>query len=237
MRRFYVPQIPGLGILEMDEDLKHRIGEVLRFSEGEELDLIDGRGCLAKATVIGRGKKIGFNIKEVEQKSKDSKKIIVAVSVIRRERFDVMVEKAVELGADEIIPFVCERSRPYSSDAYEKLKDRWQRIADQALSQCRRLFRCKINDIIELDKIDKKIIGNMQAFAFDPYKEQGAFVTSLIEADKDVFCLIGPEGGFTQKELDDLSSKGFRFHVLTDNILRTETAVMYVLSVIELSKK
>ena len=235
MRRFFIPNIPNIGHIDLDSDLKHRIIDVLRCNDGEELEVIDGKGRLAKAVVSGKGKNIFLDIKEVKDIKKEGRQIIVAVSVIRRERFDMMVEKAVELGADKIIPFVCERSRPYGKDAYDKLKDRWQRIADQALSQCKRLFRCNVTDVHELEDLIKQIQPNTQLFALDPYKEKGFFIPSLIKKDKDVLCVIGPEGGFTEQELKIFEKANFGFYVLTNNILRAETAVMYALSVINVS--
>ncbi len=235
MRRFYIPQIPSSGMIDVEDSLKHRIGEVLRFLEGEELELVDGKGRLAKVEVVGKGKKISFLVKEVSDQTKTGKKIIALVSLIRRERFDTMVEKAVELGADVIIPFVCERSRPYSDGAYDKLKDRWQRIADQTLSQCRRLFKCELDNVVELKNINFKDFNNCQLLAFNPGAE--VLLPSKYDVSKDVIFAIGPEGGFSDYEIKFLSDKGFNFYSLTDNILRTETAVMYVLSVIDFCKK
>jgi len=235
MRRFYISQIPSSGIIDVEDSLKHRIGEVLRFSEGEELELVDGKGRLAKVVVVGKGKKISFFIKEINDQTRTEKKIVALVSLIRRERFDTMVEKAVELGADVIIPFVCERSRPYSDGAYDKLKDRWQRIADQALSQCRRLFKCELDNVVELKNMNFQSFNHCQLLAFNPGAE--VLLPSKYDTSKDVVFAIGPEGGFSEDEIKFLSDKGFRFYSLTDNILRTETAVMYVLSVIDLCKK
>lgn len=235
MRRFYVPQIPSSGLIDVDESLKHRIGEVLRFSEGEELELVDGNGRIATVTVVGKGKKINFQIKNIVDQKRTGLRTVALVSLIRRERFDVMVEKAVELGADVIVPFVCERSRPYSNGAYDKLKDRWQRIADQALSQCRRVFKCELNEVLELKDINFNDFKDSQFFAFEP--GANGFLPSKIDKSKNIVFAIGPEGGFTEDELKFMSDKGFSFCSLTDNILRTETAVMYVLSAIDLCKK
>ena len=235
MRRFFIPNIPTTGNIELDSDLKHRIIDVLRCNDGEELEVIDGNGRLAKVVVVGKGKNIFLSVKEVKDIKKEGRQIIVAVSVIRRERFDLMVEKAVELGADKIIPFVCERSRPYANNAYEKLRDRWQRIADQALSQCKRIFRCDVTDVNELEMVIKNVQPNTQLFVLDPYKDKGPFIPSSIKKDEDILCVIGPEGGFTDQELDLFEKANFGFYVLTNNILRTETAVMYALSVINVS--
>ena len=66
MRRFFIPNIPNIGHIDLDSDLKHRIIDVLRCNEGEELEILDGNGRLAKVVVLGKGKNIFLNIKEVK---------------------------------------------------------------------------------------------------------------------------------------------------------------------------
>ncbi len=235
MKRFYVPNIPGSGEMAPEDDLKHRVNDVLRFSEGEELELIDGKGTIAKAIVKGKNKNLRFLIEAVESVPVPKNSVTALVSLIRRERFDVMVEKAVELGASKIVPFVCERSRPYSGDSYEKLRERWQRIADQALSQCKRYFRCEVEDVIELSELKTNDKSKTQFLSFHPGLKP--LLPSNIQNNVDIVFAIGPEGGFTDDENKSLEDKGFELYSLTDNILRTETAVMYVLSVLDLAKK
>lgn len=235
MKRFYVANIPNSGDLVPDDDLRHRISDVLRFSEGEELELIDGKGLVARAVVIGTNKKMGLSIKSLDRVASPENKVTILVSLIRRERFDILVEKAVELGASEIIPFVCERSRPYADPSFKKLRERWQRIADQALSQCKRYFRCEIQDVVELSELKADLLKDSQLLCFHPGTKP--LLPSYIRKGQNIMFAIGPEGGFTDEENKAFLDKGFEVYSLTDNILRTETAVMYVLSVLDVSKK
>jgi 16S rRNA (uracil1498-N3)-methyltransferase len=232
MRRFFLESLSlelSIGtILNVPDELMHRAINVLRFDEGETVEFIDGKGLVLEAKVSGAGKNKKFTVSSKRTVKREKPLIGVAVSLIRRERFDLLVEKAVELGVDNIIPLETERSRPFGTDSYPKLKERWQRIADQALSQCKRAFRCEIGDVIGLSDIKK----------LDAFDEKVFFHFGGEKLNRDVvkdgrshLFIIGPEGGFSNEEVQLLKDLKIPFCSLTENILRTETAVFYVLSV------
>jgi 16S rRNA (uracil1498-N3)-methyltransferase len=232
MRRFFLETLsPNLSIgsqLNVPDELMHRTMNVLRFDDNEIVEFIDGNGLIVEAKITSTGKNKKFTATSKRTVKREKPLIGIAVSLIRRERFDLLVEKAVELGVDMIIPLETERSRPFGTDSYSKLKERWQRIADQALSQCKRPFRCEINDVVKLDDInkldgfDEKVFFH---FGSDKLNED------FIKKGKSHLFIIGPEGGFSKEEVQLLNDSKIHFYSLTDNILRTETAVFYILSV------
>lgn len=232
MRRFFLETIftslETGAVLNLPDELIHRAINVLRFDEGETVEFIDGKGLVVEAKVSGSGKNKKFTVSSKRTVKREKPLRGVAVSLIRRERFDLLVEKAVELGVDNIIPLETERSRPFGAESYPKLKERWQRIADQALSQCKRPFRCEIGDVIKLADIkglkgfDEKIFFH---FGGDKLNKD------IVKNGRSHLFIIGPEGGFSSEEVQLLKDSRMSFCSLTDNILRTETAVFYVLSV------
>ena len=233
MKKIFIPELKDNGIIKPDVSTMHRIKDVLRAEEGSLFEFIDGEGLVVQAEYIKKDD--SFLVKEVRRVEKDNKKeICLMVSIIRRERFDLLVEKAVELGADRIIPFKSERSRPYSNDSYDKLRERWQRIADQALSQCKRDFRCVIDPIITFDSLVPFVNTYGDKIGFDPTGKK----MSDLGTDKNgsTVCVIGPEGGFTKDELNKMISWGVSLYSIPGNILRTETAVFYALSLINFTK-
>ena len=232
MRRFFLetlsPNISKGSMLDIPEDLLHRIKDVLRVNNGDVVEFIDGKGLLVKAEVTRVGKNSTFIVNATENIKNDRPLIGVAVSLIRRERFDLLVEKAVELGVDVIIPLETEYSRPFGKESYSKLTERWQKIADQALSQCKRLFRCKVERVMNIDEvIENKGFEEKVFFHFGGQKPDNNFV----KKGRSHLFIIGPEGAFSPEEVTLLNDKGIKFYSLTDDILRTETAAFYVLSI------
>jgi len=237
MKRIFLPElltypdnIKTGSLIEPDSKVIHRIKDVLRAEDGADFEFIDGDGLIVQAEFNRKDE--NFLIKNVNRIKKDnSKELCVAVSIIRRERFDLMVEKAVELGVDRIVPFRSERSRPYSNESYDKLKERWQKIADQALSQCKRDFRCVVEPVHEFKSINSVTHSYHNKIGFDPTGIE--FNKADIDVTKQTLFIIGPEGGFTDEELKGINTCGVKFYSISDNILRTETAVFYALSVLK----
>ncbi len=240
MKRIFLPELlsdinslgPG-ALINPDSKVLHRIKDVLRAEEGSIFEFIDGNGLVVTAEFIRRDGT--FSVKKIEKVKKDDLvKLCAVVSMTRRERFDLMVEKAVELGVDSIIPFRSERSRPYANESYDKLRDRWQRLADQALSQCKRVFRCKIEPVSDLSTVKLSVNNYKNKIGLDP---SGPNINKLkLDVTGSTIFIIGPEGGFTEQELEEIRSWGIELYSISDNILRTETAVFYMLSVLNFTK-
>ena len=240
MKRIFLPElltcsngIKAGSVIGPDPKVLHRVKDVLRAEEGSVFEFIDGNGLIVTAEFIKRDG--NFAVRKVNRVEKsNSNEICAVVSMIRRERFDLMVEKAVELGVDRIIPFRSERSRPYANESYEKLRDRWQRIADQALSQCKRDFRCTIEPICTLESVKLLIKDYQNKIGLDP---AGPSINELnLGITKSTMFIIGPEGGFTDEEISKIRSWGIELYSISNNILRTETAVFYALSVLNFLK-
>ncbi|MCX6112341.1 MAG: RsmE family RNA methyltransferase [Proteobacteria bacterium] len=232
MRRFFLETLSSDlskgASLDIPEELIHRIKNVLRINDGDLVEFIDGKGLLVKTEVTGENRNKIFKVRSIENIKKDKPILGLAVSLIRRERFDLLVEKAVELGVDVIIPIETEYSRPFGPESYPKLIERWQKIADQALSQCKRIFKCRIDNVTKIqDAINNKNFDEKMFFHFGGEKLNN---DSIKEGRSHLF-IIGPEGGFSPNEVDLFNKNNIKFYSLTDNILRTETAAFYVLSV------
>lgn len=233
MRRFFLPSLLDKGNISPDDELLHRMNDVLRLDDDDKVEFIDGQGLIIEVRITNSGKKKEF--KEIKRTTvkRPAQKLCLAVSMIRKERFDLLVEKAVELGADEIIPLHTERSRPFAKDSYGKLCDKWQKIADQSLSQCKRVFRCNILPVSDLNTVcGTKDIGAKIAF----HPNERPVSDMKLDRSKNCMFLIGPEGGFSDDELALIKKNDFSIYSMTDSILRTETAVFYALSIFNFLK-
>jgi 16S rRNA (uracil1498-N3)-methyltransferase len=232
LHRFFCQDIVE-PVTELTGSEAHHLSRVLRLGQGQQIELFDGNGILAQATIKEiRKDKAVLHIDEMMTNSPpDSPRIIIAASVAKGDRFDWLLEKCTELGADRITPVIFERTVKHASNP--QIYQRWKNIVVSAAKQSKRIF---------LPVIDRV---NIFPGAFDMLKKQYPEATiifgSLNKDDKSVFecfcddemiVFIGPEGGLTDNEIDILKSNGAFAIRLTETILRTETAAISVCSIL-----
>ncbi|MCB0836748.1 MAG: 16S rRNA (uracil(1498)-N(3))-methyltransferase [Bacteroidetes bacterium] len=213
------------------EETKHCL-KVLRHKAGDEIHAIDGKGnmflCqIEKETAEG----LALNILS-EHKKWGEKDIIIrlAVSPLRlRDRFEWILEKAVELGVDEIFPVNCHRTDKYKS----KFKvDRAEKIIVTATKQCMRSVIPVLHPAQDFSQFiqSKQDGGLFLASASAPQSLQSYSLDNY----QSVTLLIGPEGDFTNQEMEDALKAGYQLAGLGNNRLRTETAAVYGLGVFKM---
>lgn len=218
--RFYLPNAQVGSISEIDsEEAKH--ARVLRLSEGSIVHLIDGKGKLFEASVTKAGKKMEVSINQIiEEEADHTNRLVLAVAPTKNmTRFEWVIEKAVEVGVDEIIPLKCEHSERVFIKA-----DRLLRIALSAAKQSRALNMPSIHELTSMDECinmeaDKKWIAHCK-----PSAKSAILELSKINGSQ-LIC-IGPEGDFSQSEIDAALAKGFKALSLGEKRLRTETAAI-----------
>ncbi|MBN1114367.1 MAG: 16S rRNA (uracil(1498)-N(3))-methyltransferase [Oligoflexia bacterium] len=236
MKRFYLPEVTKDAsrgdIINVPQKMFHRLTNVLKIRKGDEIEFIDGEGLILKTTAQNSGK--DFLINERLSVQRAVPETAAACSLLRRERFDLLVEKAVELGVDRIIPFTSRYSRPYAGQSFSRLQERWQRIADQTISQCKRDFRCVIDPVTSLEKLFAYYAKYNAVITFHP--ESAAMHGSEPAATGSCLFIFGPEGGFSNQEIEYFTSKGIKSYSMSRHLLRAETAVMYALSVMDYTR-
>lgn len=223
---FFVHQLTNTNeSLTLDEDQSKHIIQVLRMKNGEDLLLTDGKGTKAHAVIIDDHRKhcsvkILSHIIEPEKKPKVS----IAISLIKNtSRFEWFLEKATEIGINEIIPLICERTEK------EKFRlDRMQNILVSAMLQSQQCWLPVLHEPIVFDElINQEREGNK--FIAHCLPEQKQQLSSLIYDSRltihdSHIILIGPEGDFTEKEIQSALQKNFIPVALGNTRLRTETA-------------
>ncbi|HEV7779609.1 MAG TPA: RsmE family RNA methyltransferase [Chitinophagaceae bacterium] len=208
-------------ILLNEETSKH-IVQVLRMKIGEKLNLTDGKGNLLACSVTDDNKKrCMVEIFSPLHYPLSSRKVSIAISLVKNSnRFEWFLEKATEIGVNEIIPLICERTEK------EKFRhDRLKGICISAMLQSQQTWLPVLQEPAPFENIENwKLIqgANFIAHCIDDEKQSlsnfqiGKFSNSLI-------C-IGPEGDFTSKEIGLALQHGFIPVSLGDTRLRTETA-------------
>lgn len=223
LNRFYCRALKGPAA-ELTGGEAHHLFNVCRLKVGDKVELFDGAGTLATASIEkAAGKSVLLKIVDLEKIEKPVRpEVIIAVSLPKGERFDWLLEKCTELGVDRIAPVIFERTvkQPKNPKAVE----RWQNIAIAAAKQCRRIFLPQIDAPATLGKVLSEY-NKAEILVGSPEPKSPTLITQRF-GTKDVIAFIGPEGGMTEDENALLKDCGGKFVRLTNTILRVETAAL-----------
>jgi len=217
MQLFYTNKIQEEMYLNFIES-KHII-KVLRKQIGDTINLTDGTGHKYKAKIISSDlEKCKIKILNKEKKEKSHNYFLhVAISPLKNlNRFEWFLEKSTEIGIDEITPLICEKTEKKSIKI-----DRCKKIIISAMKQSLSYHLPKINDPIDFDKLVTQNFNENKYIAH--CKEFDKINLYKIKCKK-LLILIGPEGDFTQKEINLALKNNFQSISLSNNRLRTETA-------------
>ena len=234
-RYFYVPDAAHLQELPSDE-ASHAV-RVLRLGTGDELMLMDGQGCFYRAEVtVASNHHCMYAIQEtLPQERPWQGHIHLAIAPTKLiDRMEWMIEKAVEIGIDEITFLDCK----FSERKVVKM-ERLDKIAVSAMKQSRKAWKpvlhemTSFKDFITADRGGDKYIAHCyeeveRTFLFDELK--------ALAATEDVTILIGPEGDFSMDEVKDALAQGYHSVHLGTSRLRTETAGLAAVMMAQLSK-
>lgn len=222
--RFFCPDLSS-STVQLDPSESHHLAHVLRIKTGETVELFDGRGHLASARVSFVSKdKVSLIVSEMHTFPPPSWNIILAVSMAKANRFDFLVEKCTELGVDHIIAVVYERTVKMGK---ESTLARYEKIAVSAAKQSGRVFLPRLSGPWPFSKAIEYIRIEYPQAAWvygEPFCEPTAPKGFNHASGKDMVCLIGPEGGFTEEEKQKLQAAGAYSVQINPNVLRIETA-------------
>lgn len=225
-------QTPTKAILSETET--HHCVKVLRHKIGDAVHGIDGNGNYIKGIIQEISKKETLiHIEEItENWGEKPQKLVLAVSPLRqKDRFEWLIEKAVELGVDEIFPIICKNS------ITDNVKpDRIQQIIISAVKQCKRAKIPQLHAAMPIEKWLESVVlaeKDMGLLAFCETENALSQLHSQIQTAENVYFAIGPEGDFIEKEVQLAATKGFQIVSLGKSRLRTETAGLFALSVIK----
>ena len=198
-----------------------RLKNVLRLKESSEIILFNGNGKEFLGTISFKKNNSIKIIQELRHINVDKNKITLAQCVPSYKHMDFAIQKSVEIGIDEIIPLISERSHP--GDHIKKM-DHWKKVIIHAVEQCGGLF---IPNLLKPLSLEDLIIGKKyeeyNKILFDP---SGIELSSKDRNNFPKIIIIGPEGGFSDSELDLVRTFNWNIITLGDRILRTETAAI-----------
>jgi len=223
MQLFYTPDISNTSEnYNFDKEESKHIVKVLRKKEGDILHVTNGLGFLFTTEVIHASeKKCTVKIIEIEEKEKSSFYIHLAVAPTKmNERFEWFLEKATEIGIQEITPIICDHSERKIVKT-----DRFEKIIQAAMKQSNQFYLPLLNEPITFKEfVNKTQEGNLYiAHCEDSTKND---LQKNIPLNEKYTLLIGPEGDFSTKEIDLAINKKYKPVALGATRLRTETAAV-----------
>lgn len=238
MRRFFVAEPMTIGKLKLTGDNAHHIKNVLRMPPGSEIHLISLiNGQKAKARICSlEASHVWVNVAEIPAETdKRRLQFIIAQGLPKADKMDFIVQKAVELGVSGIVPVTMERCVVrYDADKKTARRERWQRIALEAAKQCGQDQVPEIAEICSLEALLNKIDFTATA-VFLLYEGKTALsLKQALACPAPAMCLliIGPEGGFSEGEVDLCRQSGVQTVTMGPRILRTETASLAAASLV-----
>ena len=230
--RIYCGQNLEIGkVLILIQNSSKHLVNVLRKKEGSLIELFDGKGSSCTAEIISSQKK-RVKVKLVEElvfQDRKGIKISLGQSLIKTEPFSFSIQKATELGVASISPLYTERTViKLKSNSTKSRKGRWQSIATHACQQCGENWLPEINEIQRLEDWAQAVKAKHKIVLYPNAETK----LSSLTFDDSVAIAVGPEGDFTDSEINLLTEKDFLPVKLGERVLRADTAVISVVSAI-----
>ena len=235
-RRFYAPPSDFAGqTVTLAADEARHLRDVLRLQVGDEVYLFDGRGKEFRCRVASASRNaVELRIEaEVEPAKPESQlQLKLCVALLKGEKFDLVVQKATELGVSKVVPLITRYADVHLRDASDATKrvNRWQRIALEAAKQSGRAFVPEIKAPVAFDSalatdgvgviFSERLGSSMEALTKRP-------APHLITA------LVGSEGGWSDEEIEAARARDFHVVTLGGRLLRAETAAITVTALLQ----
>jgi 16S rRNA (uracil1498-N3)-methyltransferase len=238
MPRFYVPN-PRIEqeLLKVEGSEVRHIRRVLRLKVGDRLVFFDGSAKEYEGIIVEESpSSVVMKVANISSPAKESPlEITLAQSLLKGEKMEYLIQKATELGIKKIIPFFSSRSVPLL-DKSKKLRryHRWEKIAIEACKQCGRVAVPKVEPLQNYS--DMLRMASSEALRLILWEKEGRGLKEVLQGSKGmtkIFFMVGPEGGMSDAEVGEAEKAGFIPITLGKRILRSETAGLCLLSILQ----
>jgi len=222
-KRFFVKELSAGKSVRLDGPEAHHLMNVLRIEKGQSVTLFDGEGIEAAAEVIDiKNGAVDLKILELSNATTELPfELVLAAAVPKGDRFAWLIEKATELGVRRFVPLITSRSVVNPGEG--KL-DKMRRTIVEASKQCRRTRLMEISDPLAWSDFVSRELSAASAWVAHPSGPPCDLTSAL--APGPIVIAVGPEGGFTDAELELATQAGARLISLGPRVLRIETAAL-----------
>ena len=229
-------------VIEITGDDAHHLMHVMRAKEGQEVIVVDAENQVARMAMSAfREGAVTLTLQERLAADTESPiGLVLAQCLLKADKMDLVVQKAVELGAVGVIPVRSQNCVVrYDAKKAAARRDRWQKIADEAAKQCGRTALLSVAAVTDLnDFLQQNAAAAESELIFFYENEQDQTVKSYLSQvqAKRIVLLVGPEGGFSLDEATAVAAASGHSVTLGPRILRAETAALTALAVVQYEK-
>ena len=237
MHTFYVPSIaPNADIVEISDLEHHHLRNVLRLKKNDVIQIIDGKGGVYRAkvnTISVESTTVQITEQTPAMKTGEKKTPILMLfqGIPKNDKMELILQKTTELGVSQIVPVITERTLQKPSE--NRLK-RWNRIVISATKQCKRLWLPELQHVRDFDACISTIATETLSLILWE-KEKKHHISNVLKSNtnpESLALFVGPEGGFTENEVNDAVNKGCIPVTIGSNTLRTETAAIAAVAIV-----
>jgi 16S rRNA (uracil1498-N3)-methyltransferase len=230
----------------LPDDEAHHLTQVLRVRNGERIEALDAKGakCEAEVELVGKGRaQLHARSEIIRDPRLNALPIILEMAVLKGDAMEWTVEKAVELGVKIFVPVLCAHAVvQVDRKGPSYYRERWQKIADQALKQSGRLERMEVRDPVELEvllseKRKLRLWTDEGSRAQSPHVFETLSKVSAADRLAGVAILVGPEGGWSDTERAMLARSECVSTSLGPWVYRAETAALFATSLVAASMR
>ena len=228
-RRFIADEASGDRAVLLGEHADHLV-RVLRASVGQEFDIATGAAVRRGRITSVKNNRVEFNLGE-EVSAASLSDITLVLAIFKFDRMEWAIEKCTELGVARIVPVIAQRTDSHLAAASAKRVERWKRIARQASEQSRRTAPPEISDPIKVSEA-LNVPGAVRILLAE--SEEQTLLRDVVkpQSDQGIVLAVGPEGGWTEGELQSFQLAGWISASLGNTILRAETAAIAVTAIV-----
>ena len=235
MRRFYAASENFQNdLVVLDPEETGHLARVLRLGVGDRVEVCDGAGRNVEARVAEldpQGARLQI-LRELACWGESPLRLVLGIGLAKGEALEGVVRQATEMGVQQILPFLSERSERLTPERARRRRERWRRLARESLKSCQRSLLPEIGAVAEFAALlpgpeDMKLIFWEE--------ERGGGLQSLLDRPRPASArvLIGPEGGFSPREAQQAREAGFRVASLGPRRLKVETAALAALTLLQ----
>ena len=212
-----------------DSDL-HHISNVMRMKNGDFIEVVFDYVLYRCKVVFDDSIRILYDC-VLSEKRFDDKEFVLIVPVLKEQKMDLVLQKSTELGVSRIIPIFTERTIVKLNDKESKRIERWSRIVKEASEQCKRVSVPIIDNICKISDLNFSSGVKLVCSTRENEKNIKNIMHSVKKCAK-MYIVVGPEGGLSTNEENELNSLGFVSISLGKRIMRVETVPIYILSIL-----
>ena len=232
MRRFYAPPDAfDSGRVTLSEEETRHLRSVLRLGVGERVRVFDGEGreFVCEITEVGRRGSELQVIEPTEPPAPESPlRLCLAAAVTKGDKYDLVIQKAVELGVSRFIPLITARCDVRLRDV-AKRHERWNKVALEASKQSGRATLMQVDMPVSLDELWRDAERGYMLF----FAETGGGSLGEVESAGGLTAVIGPEGGWDPSEIEAAKGENVRVITLKGRVLRAETAAIAIAAILQ----